>query len=51
MLSIFILVINLINHKGPIESALFALALAVAIAPELVPAITTIAMSAGAKEC
>ncbi|WP_264521544.1 magnesium-translocating P-type ATPase [Flavobacterium sp. N1994] len=49
VLSIFILVINLINHKSPIESALFALALAVGMAPELLPAITTIAMSAGAK--
>ena len=46
VLSIFILVINLINHKSPIESALFALALAVGMAPELLPAITTIAMSA-----
>jgi len=49
VLSFFILVINLINHKSPIESALFALALAVGMAPELLPAITTIAMSAGAK--
>lgn len=49
VLSIFILVINLINHKSPIESALFALALAVGMAPELLPAIATIAMSAGAK--
>ncbi len=49
VLSVFILVINLINHKNPIESALFALALAVGMAPELLPAITTIAMSAGAK--
>ncbi len=49
VLSIFILTINLINHKDIIESALFALALAVGMAPELLPAITTIAMSAGAK--
>jgi len=49
VLSVFILVINLINEKNPIESALFALALAVGMAPELLPAITTIAMSAGAK--
>jgi len=49
ILSVFILVINLVNHKSPIESALFALALAVGMAPELLPAITTIAMSAGAK--
>lgn len=49
VLSVCILVINLMNHKSPIESALFALALAVGMAPELLPAITTIAMSAGAK--
>jgi Mg2+-importing ATPase len=49
VLSLFILVVNLLNHKSAIESALFALALAVGMAPELLPAITTIAMSAGAK--
>ncbi len=49
VLSVFILVVNLLNQKGVIESALFALALAVGMAPELLPAITTIAMSAGAK--
>ncbi len=48
-LSVFILVMNLVNHKSVVESALFALALAVGMAPELLPAITTIAMSAGAK--
>ena len=48
-LSVFILIVNLFNHKSVIESALFALALAVGMAPELLPAITTIAMSAGAK--
>ena len=48
-LSAFILTVNLLNHKSVIESALFALALAVGMAPELLPAITTIAMSAGAK--
>lgn len=50
ILAVFILVVNLLNHKGIIESALFALALAVGMAPELLPAITTIAMSAGAKK-
>lgn len=49
VLAVFILVVNLLNHKGIIESALFALALAVGMAPELLPAISTIAMSAGAK--
>ncbi|MBK9735705.1 MAG: magnesium-translocating P-type ATPase [Saprospiraceae bacterium] len=49
VLSFFILVVNLLNHKSIIDSTLFALALAVGMAPELLPAITTIAMSAGAK--
>jgi Mg2+-importing ATPase len=49
-LAAIILMINLLNHKSPIESALFALALAVGMAPELLPAITTIAMSVGAKK-
>ena len=49
VLCVFILIVNLLNHKKPIDSALFALALAVGMAPELLPAITTIAMSAGAK--
>jgi Mg2+-importing ATPase len=49
ILSVFILIVNLLNHKNVLESALFALALAVGMAPELLPAITTISMSAGAK--
>ena len=49
VLAVFILIVNLLGHKGVVESALFALALAVGMAPELLPAITTIAMSAGAK--
>ena len=48
-LSIFILVINLLGGKEVIDSALFALALAVGMAPELLPAISTIAMSQGAN--
>lgn len=49
ILSLFILIVNLLAHKNIIESALFALALAVGMAPELLPAITSIAMSAGAS--
>ncbi|HJW29270.1 MAG TPA: HAD-IC family P-type ATPase, partial [Saprospiraceae bacterium] len=49
ILSVIILAINLLNHKTIVDAALFALALAVGMAPELLPAITTIAMSAGAK--
>ena len=49
LLSGFILTANLFLKKDLVESALFALALAVGMAPELLPAIATIAMSAGAK--
>lgn len=49
VLSLFILVVNLLLHRPVVDSALFALALAVGMAPELLPAITTIAMSAGAN--
>jgi len=49
LLAVFILIVNLLNHKSLMDAALFALALAVGMAPELLPAITTIAMSAGAN--
>jgi len=49
VLSFFILIANLLNHKPVIESALFALALAVGMAPELLPAIISISMTAGAR--
>lgn len=49
LLSGFILTVNLFLKKDVVDSALFALALAVGMAPELLPAIATIAMSAGAK--
>ena len=48
LLSLILLVLNFIRHRGLIESALFSLALAVGMAPELLPAITTMAMSQGA---
>ncbi|HYM95047.1 MAG TPA: HAD-IC family P-type ATPase, partial [Chitinophagaceae bacterium] len=49
ILSVAILTINLFLHKPVVDSLLFALALAVGMAPELLPAINAIAMSAGAK--
>jgi Mg2+-importing ATPase len=49
VLSSFVLLVNLLNHTGIIEAAMFSLALAIGMAPELLPAINTIAMSAGAK--
>jgi Mg2+-importing ATPase len=49
VLSIVILVVNLYFHKPLFDSVLFSLAVAIGMAPELLPAIMTFAMSAGAK--
>jgi Mg2+-importing ATPase len=49
ILSLVILVANLYFKKPLFDSVLFSLALAVGMAPELLPAIMTFAMSAGAK--
>lgn len=48
ILATAILVLTLLNGRHILEATLFSLALAVGMAPELLPAITTIAMSAGA---
>ncbi|MEI8136810.1 MAG: magnesium-translocating P-type ATPase [Bacteroidota bacterium] len=44
-----ILIINIALGRPPLDSVLFALALSVGLAPELLPAIVTITLSAGAK--
>jgi len=49
VLAVIILAINIYFHRPLIDSLLFGLALAVGMAPELLPAIMTIAMSAGSK--
>ena len=49
VISIAILIINLSLHKPLFDSILFALALAVGLTPELLPAIITITLAAGAK--
>lgn len=49
VLSVIILVSNLYFRKPLLDSLLFSLALAVGMAPELLPAIMTFAMSAGAR--
>ncbi len=49
IISVAILIINLALGKPLFDSILFALALAVGLAPELLPAIVTITLSAGAK--
>jgi Mg2+-importing ATPase len=50
VLAIVILVVNILFGRPVVDSLMFALALAVGMAPELLPAINTIAMSAGAKK-
>jgi P-type Mg2+ transporter len=48
-LCVFILCVNIYFHKPLFDSLLFSLAIAVGMAPELLPAIMTFAMSVGAK--
>ncbi len=49
LFSLFILILNIFLSKPIADSILFALALAVGMTPELLPAIVTITLSAGAK--
>lgn len=49
VLAVIILTVNIYLGRPLIDSLLFGLALAVGMAPELLPAIMTIAMSSGAK--
>jgi Mg2+-importing ATPase len=46
---VIVLAINVFLHKPPIDSLLFALALAVGLTPELLPAIVSITLSHGAN--
>lgn len=50
LLVLFVFAINVFAARPPIESLLFAIALAVGIAPEMLPVIVTITLSAGAKQ-
>lgn len=49
VLVILILILNILLRKPLVDSLLFSLALAVGLTPELLPAIVTITLSAGAK--
>ncbi len=49
VIALLILVLNILFHKPVIDSLLFALALAIGMTPELLPAIVTITLSAGAR--
>jgi Mg2+-importing ATPase len=46
---LFVLMVNLLLHRPGIESLLFAVALAVGLSPELLPAIISVTLSAGAR--
>jgi Mg2+-importing ATPase len=46
---LFVLTVNLLLHRPVIESLLFAVALAVGLSPELLPAIVSVTLSAGAR--
>ncbi len=50
LLAAAVFVINLLIQRPILESALFSLAIAVGLAPELLPAITTISLAHGAKK-
>lgn len=49
IISVAILVLNILFQKAIVDSLLFALALAVGLTPELLPAIVTITLSTGAR--
>ena len=49
LLTVFIFAINLILSRPVIDALLFSLAIAVGIAPEMMPAIVTVSLSAGSK--
>ena len=49
MLTVFIFVINVALSRPLIDALLFSLAIAVGIAPEMMPAIVTVSLSAGSK--
>ncbi|MGD0880760.1 MAG: magnesium-translocating P-type ATPase [Acidimicrobiales bacterium] len=45
----FIFIVNVLLHRPLIEALLFSLAIAVGIAPEMMPAIVTVSLSAGSS--
>lgn len=49
LIVLFVLTVNLLLHRPVMESLLFAVALAVGLSPELLPAIISVTLSAGAR--
>jgi Mg2+-importing ATPase len=50
VLALIVMAINLLLHRPALESLLFAIALAVGITPELLPAIVSFTLSRGARD-
>ena len=48
-LVLFLLTVSLAQHRNPLQSLLFAVALAVGLTPEFLPMITTVTLSNGAR--
>ena len=48
ILVFFVLLVSIVQHHNPLESILFALALAVGLTPEFLPMITTVTLGRGA---
>jgi len=49
ILTVFIFIVNVALHRPILDALLFSLAIAVGIAPEMMPAIVTVSLSAGSK--
>jgi Mg2+-importing ATPase len=49
VLALFVLTVNVARHRTVLESLLFTLALAVGLAPELLPAIVSVTLAYGAR--
>jgi Mg2+-importing ATPase len=50
LIVVFVLAVNQLLHRPFVDSMLFAVALAVGLSPELLPAIVTVTLSAGAQK-
>jgi len=48
-LVLFLLIVSFTQHRNPLQSLLFAVALAVGLTPEFLPMITTVTLSKGAR--
>jgi len=50
VLTAFILLVNLLLHRAPLDSMLFALAIAVGVTPQLLPAVVSTSLAAGSRQ-